>query len=576
MDCTQKHRQLTMEILTVVERAKENDVKAFEILYRTYRQKMAGICMNIVKEDRTVVDDLVHDAFILAFVSIGNLRDNGKFSEWLTTIVRNVSLKHVEQRDRMLLLPISSVSEEDTLMKDSVSSPDADLNYKELLELVNLLPEGYRKIFHLSVVEGFSHKEIADMLGIEPHSSSSQLSRAKRMLRRMIESGALWVVIVLFAPLAWYFVSRYGEEQGKRMADVGQGNERPNRALNDSIVEEPHHAQDTLPRICPIGIKVQNALAEDREDMVLPHDTDTVAVVLPSASVNEPLVAETEEREAQDVHVRDSVAGTVSMPRNNKLEQFMAEDTKWHLCLTGSLGSALAQNGYPFIATDMSLLPEADGPTSVLPEHVTTWEEYSKYASLVPPYNVTERIRVLGDISAHNTGKIEQKEQHSSPITFGVSLARPLGKRWGVETGIQYSLLKSTFSMGEGGYSVVDKQSVYYLGIPLRVSYDWVSYRGLSAYTSMGVTMHIPVYGKTKSDFIVDWQTVLSESTTLKPSLQWQMGVSLGVQYRFTSHTSIFAEPTFNWFIPSGGQTRTVWTEHPMMFTCPFGIRITW
>lgn len=565
-----------MELYTVVERAKEKDAKAFDILYRMYHPKMLGICMNIVKEDSAVAEDLVHDAFILAFVSLVNLRDNARFSEWLTTIVRNVALKHVEQRDRMHLLPLSSVSEEETLMADSVSSPDADLNYKELLELVNLLPKGYRKILNLSVVDGFSHKEIADMLGIAPHSSSSQLSRAKRMLRRIIESGALWAVIVLFAPFVWYFVSRNGEEQAKRMTDVRQVDKRSNPASNDSIVEEQHCSPDTLSRVCPIGIKVQNALAEDREDMVLPHDTDTVAVVLPSASVNEPLIAETEEREAQDVHARDSVAGTVSMPRNNKLEQVMVEDTKWHLCLTGSLGSALAQNGYPFIATDMSLLPEADGPTSVLPEHVTTWEEYSNYASLVPPYNVTERIRVLSEISAHNTGKIEQKEKHSSPITFGVSLARALGKRWGVETGIQYSLLKSTFTMGEGGYSVVDKQSVHYLGIPLRVSYDWVSYRGLSAYTSMGVTMHIPVYGKTKSDYMVDWQTVLSESTTLKPSLQWQMGVSLGVQYRFTSHTSIFAEPTFNWFIPSGGETRTVWTEHPVMFTCPFGFRITW
>ena len=76
-----------MEQYTVVERAKEKDAKAFDILYRAYRPKMAGICMNIVKEDSTVVDDLVHDAFILAFVSLGNLRDNDKFSEWLTTIV---------------------------------------------------------------------------------------------------------------------------------------------------------------------------------------------------------------------------------------------------------------------------------------------------------------------------------------------------------------------------------------------------------------------------------------------------------------------------------------------------------
>ena len=228
-------------------------------------------------------------------------------------------------------------------MADSVSSPDADLNYKELLELVNLLPEGYRKILNLSVVEGFSHKEIADMLGIAPHSSSSQLSRAKRMLRRMIESGAILAVIVLMAPLAWYFVSRYEEKQGKRVTDVRQGDERPSQALNDSIVEELYSSQDTLTRVCSIGINVQNALAEDREDMIMPHDTDTVMVSPPSASVNEPLIAETEGGVVQEVHIRDSVSGTDILPRNNKSEQFIMEDTEWHVRLIGSLASALAR-----------------------------------------------------------------------------------------------------------------------------------------------------------------------------------------------------------------------------------------
>jgi RNA polymerase sigma-70 factor (ECF subfamily) len=130
--------------------------------------------------------------------------------------------------------------------------------------------------------------------------------------------------------------------------------------------------------------------------------------------------------------------------------------------------------------------------------------------------------------------------------------------------------------MGEGGYSVVDKQSVHYLGIPLRVSYDWLSYRGLSAYGSVGVTMHIPILGKRDTNYTFDWQTVYTESAHFAPSLQWQVGVGLGVQYRFAPHTSIFAEPTFNWFIPSAGETRTVWSERPVMFTCPFGIRITW
>lgn len=565
-----------MELYTVVERAKEKDAKAFDILYRMYHPKMLGICMNIVKEDSAVAEDLVHDAFILAFVSLVNLRDNARFSEWLTTIVRNVALKHVEQRDRMHLLPLSSVSEEETLMADSVSSPDADLNYKELLELVNLLPEGYRKILNLSVVDGFSHKEIADMLGIAPHSSSSQLSRAKRMLRRMIESGAIWVLIVLFAPLAWSLIVRhFGWYKGEKEVGVGQRHVRPHVLPSDSIVEEQEIVADTLPMDTVVMLHAYSALSEDWEDIALPQDSDSVAVVLPPVAINDPLAADTEEAQT-DVIARDTLAATVFMPRNKFSERFLKKDTKWHLRFTGSIASALTQNGNRLIAVDTSLLPEPDSASLTFPSLVSTWEEYSSYLNLLPIHRDTARISALSKISEHNTGKIEQREQHSSPITFGVSLARSLGRRWGVETGIQYSLLKSTFSMGEGGYSVVDKQSVHYLGIPLCVSYDLVSYRGLSAYTSMGVTMHIPVYGNTKSDYIVDWQTVLSENSTFTPSLQWQMGVSVGVQYMFAPHTSIFAEPTFNWFIPSAGETRTVWTERPVMFTCPFGIRITW
>ena len=99
--------------------------------------------MNIIKEDKATVDDLVHDAFIMAFVSIGSLRDNSKLGEWLTSIVRNVALKHVEQRKRLRTLSLSAVNSEEAAFIDSSASPDADLSHKELLELISLLPEGY-------------------------------------------------------------------------------------------------------------------------------------------------------------------------------------------------------------------------------------------------------------------------------------------------------------------------------------------------------------------------------------------------------------------------------------------------
>lgn len=130
--------------------------------------------------------------------------------------------------------------------------------------------------------------------------------------------------------------------------------------------------------------------------------------------------------------------------------------------------------------------------------------------------------------------------------------------------------------MGENGYSIVDKQKVHYLGIPLRVSYNWIDYKRLSAYTSAGVALHIPVYGKVSSNYLVNWQSAYSESRHFTPSLQWQTGVGIGLQYKLAPNTSLFVEPTFNWFIPSGSDTHTIWTEHPFMFTCPFGLRITW
>ena len=180
------------------------------------------------------------------------------------------------------------------------------------------------------------------------------------------------------------------------------------------------------------------------------------------------------------------------------------------------------------------------------------------------------------EIAERNTGRISQKEHHDKPITFAVSFTKSLPGRWSLETGLQYSILNSQFSMGENGDSATTRQRIHYLGLPLRASYRWIDYRRLSAYSSVGLTMHIPVYGKVWGSYYNDRQCVFSDAGHFSPSLQWQMGISIGMQYRFAPHTSLFAEPTFNWFIPSGSDTHTVWTEHPFMFTCPFGVRITW
>ena len=98
-----------MQTDTIVERAKAKDPKALNKIYAMYYPKMVGVCMKIVKEDEDTVHDLVHDAFVLAFASLGNLRNNERFGEWLTTIVRNVALKHISQKDKIHFVPLSDV-----------------------------------------------------------------------------------------------------------------------------------------------------------------------------------------------------------------------------------------------------------------------------------------------------------------------------------------------------------------------------------------------------------------------------------------------------------------------------------
>lgn len=168
-----------MQTDTIIERAKAKDPKALNEIYAMYYQKMVGVCMKIAKEDEDTVHDLVHDAFVLAFASLGNLRNNERFGEWMTTIVRNVALKHVAQKDKIHFVPLSNVDPNDASLLDFSSQADSAINYGDIMHAISQLPEGYSKVIRLSLIEGFSHKEIASMLGIEAHSSSSQLSRAK-------------------------------------------------------------------------------------------------------------------------------------------------------------------------------------------------------------------------------------------------------------------------------------------------------------------------------------------------------------------------------------------------------------
>lgn len=565
-----------MDLDALIRRAKAKDQGALDTLYRTYYRQMLGVCMSIVREDRGTAEDLVHDAFIMAFVSIGSLRDPAKFGEWLTTIVRNVSLKHIEQRNRIRVLPLSSIQRDESVFIDTSATPDADLHHKELLALIGLLPKGYRNILRLSVIEGFSHKEIADMLGIQPHSSSSQLARARFVLKRLLGHRAIGLMVLLLLPLAWYLLSRHEAVQRPEEMIISEKRGGQQRPGNEHLQAEQQAGLAIDNKDTASPYKEVTALATKDETQAITPDADSIAMPPRIGIDSDAQTAEAVEDSTESIPRDSAVIRPVVLPEIHLAERPIRRKNTWQILAGGSLGPAMAQSDYTPLAVDGSRLPEPDIPSAAVPDHVNTWEEYAHYLMSIPASNASADTPHLIEIANHNAGKIEQREHHDKPVTLGLSVTKSLSRRWSLETGVQYSLLNSRFTMGADGYAVVARQRVHYLGLPLRVSYNWVDYKRLSAYSAVGASLHIPVGGKVSTAYLVNGQRAYAESGRAHPSLQWQTNVALGVQYRFAPNASLFAEPTLNWFIPSGSDTHTIWTERPLMFTCPLGLRITW
>ena len=566
-----------MKIEKLIERIKAGDAEALKTVYETYSQRMRNVCIRITQEDEDTVSDLVREAFIRAYYSLGKLKDASKFGEWIVAITKNVSLRYLERKQKVQVMPFSSIADEFDV--ESSLASDSMLEEKELLEIINKLPSGYCKVFKMAVIEGFSHKEIAEKLGIEPHSSSSQLTRAKVMLQAMINKRtlALISIILICVPICKYlFWKKDTEEKRLSVANVDNAKEKPSA----------NH-----------GTELSNTKSSSVDKKVLATTTPNVKTKLPKFTVVDSICIKTDfEKDDSTNNIviaieKDTVSFDTVKQVMPKFEEFIAKNdvapsykSKWQLLAMGSVGSALAQSAYKMLVGNKGE-DITDGPQPSGPQMFSTWEEYSRYLQHNAHGNMSEAEKALMEIAINNTnninnikngGKIVEHEYHDKPITFGLSMTKTINRNWNMETGLQYSQLKSEFILGEDDYYVQKRQKIHYLGIPLRLSYKWFGANRWTAYTSAGIILNIPLSGKTDEQYVTGTVIPYSESWHFTTPFQWTVGTGVGLQYNFTNNWGVYLEPTFSWHIPNGSTTRTIWTEHPFTITVPFGIRFTW
>ncbi len=175
-----------------IERAKQGDGQAFEVLYNLHKRRVYSLCLRMTA-NTAAAEDLTQEAFLQLFRKIGTFRGESAFSTWLHRMAVNVVLMQLRKKG----LPV--VPLEDTMETEEESprkEPGADdprlsgsIDRMQLQRSIAGLPPGYRMIFLLHDVEGYEHNEIAEMVGCSIGNSKSQLHKARMKLREILKTS---------------------------------------------------------------------------------------------------------------------------------------------------------------------------------------------------------------------------------------------------------------------------------------------------------------------------------------------------------------------------------------------------
>jgi RNA polymerase sigma factor (sigma-70 family) len=159
----------------------QNDVTCQRLLFEQYAGRLMTICLRYAC-DKPEAEDMLQEAFIKIFSHIGQYKFEGSFEGWMKRIVVNCALKTIQKKKTRFL----EISNHDAASPQSDSFVLSSLGEDELIKLISSLPDGYRVVFNLYVMEGYSHDEIAKMLKIQAATSRSQLVKARKLLQKQI------------------------------------------------------------------------------------------------------------------------------------------------------------------------------------------------------------------------------------------------------------------------------------------------------------------------------------------------------------------------------------------------------
>lgn len=531
-----------MQLQEIAERCQQGDREAFALLYTATRQQLRAVCLSYVKNE-AVADDLLHDAFLLIFSKIGELKETARTEAWLTMVMRRVALLYLRKQRQQGWEPLSScaVSSLQSLMVDN--GAESSLAVQEMLAAVDSLPKGYRRVFRLSALEGISHQEIATLLNIEPHSSSSQLARAKRMLQRMM-SGYWIMLLLLLVPVGFWLFRHIGEPPSVCTSSGGfsisEASDGYNTMEDGEVAPLPSRGGVCSDPCLPSRGRVRSDACLSKnpsptregsgcaDTLLLLAKTDSTMMECPEVSEVPEILENPETPDNPDIPEKPENLEILEIPE--------ASPSHWHI--------DLASNG------QWSMLSSSKNGQS----------------SMQLPYADADTNPMVSD----------SLSRHHLPLTIALSAGYRLNRHWQLGTGLSYSRLTSDFCSGNTYVSLQQHQTVQYLGIPVSITHLSPLTSRLSLLTSVSTTLHLPLHSTLESHYLMPDGTIAEPTTqSLHPGVQWSTGLGVGLQYELTPHVGLFIQPSLQYYFKDGGNVSTWNTEHPCTFSIPFGVMIS-
>jgi RNA polymerase sigma-70 factor (ECF subfamily) len=498
----------------IVEQCQQGDHEAFGQLYTLTYDRLRQMCRRYVSNESTI-DDLLHDAYLLIFTKIGSLKDASKADAWMQRVVQNLALAYANHTKQQTVVALDSLQE-----PPAISETPPPIDYEEIMSLIGQLPESYQRVFRLSVFEGLSHQEIAELLNIEPHTSSADLFRAKEMLRRSLAILLLGLLAIGLPIGLWHLLETTPQPEPPR-AEAGklQKSQKPKEETPEPQKEMLERQETLAQRAIPTSVLPMTPK---------PIEIDSTATI------------------PTEVITTDTVP-TESAPKESAPKEFIPSETD-----------------------HQNILVE----TPISPVRTTSDTRNWMLAAAFSGIGNQQSFNLPYGEYGMNDPEMDTITHNRLPLTFSLSVNKMIGRKWAVGTGLQYTRLYSETQEGNTYSWTQKEQRLHYLGIPLRATWYPVNTNRWAVYTSAQTMLEWPIHSTLIRNTYVGGSLLETDKLRLSPSLQWSIGVAAGVEYRLSPVIGIYAEPSLQYFFKTGDAIDSYRTAHPATFSVPIGIRI--